>query len=158
MTRQREASSRALAEADDQLNRPQLLAALVEVALATGDAPAARAACDELAERSRALGSPMLAAESDRATGATELAEGDAGAALAPLRRASSGFRTLEAAYDVARTGILIARARRALGDEEGAGLEVAASRATFEALGAVAALAELDSAMPSQGRPVSAC
>ena len=99
----------------------------------------------------------MLAAVSDRATGATDLAEGDASAALAPLRRASSGFRSLEATYDVARTGILIARARRALGDEEGAGLEVAASRATFEALGAVAALAELDSAMPSQGRPASA-
>ena len=143
--------SRALAEADDQLNRPQLLAALVDVAVATGDVAAARSACGELAELSRALSSPMLAAVSDRATGATGLAAGDPSSALAPLRRASSGFRSLEATYDVARTGILIARARRALGDEEGAGLEVAASRATFEALGAVAALAELDSAMPSQ-------
>ncbi len=143
--------SRALAEADDQLDRPQLLAALVEVALATDDVASARRACDELAELSRALGSPMLEAVSDRATGATDLAEADAGSALAPLRRASSGFRSLEATYDVARTGILIARARRALGDEEGAGLEVDASRATFEALGAVAALAELDSAVPSQ-------
>lgn len=135
---------RALAEADGHVNRPQLLAAYVEVMLATGETPAARSACDELAELSRTLRSPMLAAICDRAIGATILGEGDAQAALAPLRRASSGFRTLEATYDVARTGILIARARRALGDEEGATLEVAASRAMFEALGAQADLAGL--------------
>jgi DNA-binding NarL/FixJ family response regulator len=82
---------------------------------------------------------------SDRAIGAVELADGDPGAALAPLRRASSGFRNVEAAYDVARTGILIARARRALGDEEGAKLEFEASRAAFDSLGAMADLAMLD-------------
>ena len=72
----------------------------------------------------------------------------DPGAALAPLRRASSGFRSIEAAYDVARTGLLIARARRDLGDEEGAGLEFEASRATLEGLGAMADLAMLDRLM----------
>jgi ATP/maltotriose-dependent transcriptional regulator MalT len=136
---------RALAEADDRVSRPQLLAAYVEVMLAVGDGPAARAACDELAALARSFGSPMLAAVSDRAIGAVNLAEGDAGAALAPLRRASSGFRNLEATYDVARTGILIARARRALGDEDGARLEGEVSRATLDALGAVADLAVLD-------------
>jgi DNA-binding NarL/FixJ family response regulator len=80
-----------------------------------------------------------------------ELADGDAATALAPLRRASSGFRNIEAPYEVARTGILIARARRALGDEEGAGLEFEASRSTLEALGAVADLAVLDSPVPGQ-------
>jgi len=113
--------------------------------LAVGDVPAARAACTELAQVARSLGSAMLAAVSDRATGAVELADGNPGAALAPLRRASSGFRNIEAAYEVARTGILIARARHALGDEEGAGLEFEASRATLESLGAVADLAILD-------------
>ena len=136
---------RALAEADDLVSRPQLLAAYVEVMLAVGDVPAARAGCAELAQAARSLGSAMLAAVSDRAIGAVELADGDPGAALAPLRRASSGFRNVEAAYDVARTGLLIARARRALGDEEGAGLEFEASRATLEGLGAVADLAMLD-------------
>jgi tetratricopeptide (TPR) repeat protein len=115
---------RALAEAEDRVSRPHLLAAYVEVMLGIGDVPAARAACEELAEVARSLGSSMLAAVSDRAAGAVGLADGDARGALAPLRRASSGFRQVEAAYDVARTGILIARARRALGDEEGAGLE----------------------------------
>jgi ATP/maltotriose-dependent transcriptional regulator MalT len=136
---------RALAEADDLVSRHQLLAAYVEVMLVVGDVPAARTGCSELAQVARSLGSAMLAAVSDRATGAVELADGDPGAALAPLRRASSGFRNIEAAYDVARTGILIARARRALGDEEGAKLEFEASRATLESLGAVADLAILD-------------
>ena len=136
---------RALAEADDLVSRPQLLAAYVEVMLAVGDVPAARAGCTELTQAARSLGSAMLAAVSDRAIGAVELADGDPGAALAPLRRASSGFRNIEAAYDVARTGLLIARARRALGDEEGAGLEFEASRATLEGLGAMADLAMLD-------------
>ncbi|MGH3332283.1 MAG: LuxR C-terminal-related transcriptional regulator, partial [Nocardioidaceae bacterium] len=138
--------ARALAEADDRVSRPHLLAAYVEVHLALGDVPAAREACHELAEVAESLGSPMLAAVSDRATGAVELADGDARAALAPLRRASSGFRTIEATYDLARTGILIARARRALGDEEGARLKLEASRETLEGLGAVADLAALDS------------
>jgi len=136
---------RALAEADDLVSRHQLLAAYVEVMLVVGDVPAARTGCSELAQVARSLGSAMLAAVSDRATGAVELADGDPGAALAPLRRASSGFRNIEAAYDVARTGILIARARRALGDEEGAKLEFEASGATLESLGAVADLAILD-------------
>ena len=136
---------RALAEADVPVSRRQLLAAYIEVMLAVGDVPAARAACGELAQVAQSLGSAMLTAAFDRATGALELAAGDPDAALAPLRRASSGFRNVEAAYDVARTGILIARARRALGDEEGAGLEFEASRALLEGLGAVADVAMLD-------------
>jgi ATP/maltotriose-dependent transcriptional regulator MalT len=136
---------RALAESAGEIGRPQLLAAQVEVALAVGDVPVARHACGQLAGLSRSLSSPMLAAVSDRATGAIELAEGDAAGALAPLRRAISGFRSLGATYEVARTGVLISRARRALVDEEGAALEEAASRSAFTALGASADLAELD-------------
>lgn len=146
------AIERALAEADDRVSRPPLLAAYVEVELALGDVTAARDACGELLEVARALGSPMLTAVSDRATGAVLVADGDARAALAPLRRASSGFRGLEAVYDVATTGVLIARARQTLGDEEGARLELAASRATFERLGARPDLAILDGQARGRG------
>ena len=144
---------RALAETGDPVGRPALLAAYVDIMLASGDVPAARTACDELAEVARSLGSPLLAAVSDRAAGAATLADGDVRAALGPLRRASDGFRSVAATYDVARTGVLIARARRRLGDEEGARLEADAARATFEVLGAVADLAALDGA-PSGGEP----
>ncbi len=146
------AIQRALAEADDRASRPPLLDACVEIELALGDVTAARDACDELCEVARALGSPMLTAVSDRATGAVLLADGDARAALAPLRRASSGFRGLEAVYDVARTGVLIAGARQALGDDEGARLELTASRATFERLGARPDLAMSDGQAHGRG------
>lgn len=143
---------RAMAEAEDLVSRPPLLAAYVEIELAVGDVPAARAACDELAEAARTLGSPMLTAVSDRAIGTVVLSDGDARAALAPLRRASSGFRELQAAYDVARTGLHIARARQVLGDEDGARLELEASRAVLERLGASADLAMLDGRVPGRG------
>ena len=58
----------------------------------------------------------------------------------------------------MARTGLLIARARRALGDEEGAGLEFEASRATLEGLGAMADLAMLDRLVPGREALVTAC
>ena len=153
---QREAAARgigrALAEADDRTSRAPLLAAYVEIMLAVGDVPAARDCCNELADLARSLSSPMLAAVSDRAVGAVELAKDDAGAALAPLRRASTAFRNLEATYDVARTGILIARARRALGDDDGARLEVEAARGMLRVLDAVADLAALDRMLRDQG------
>lgn len=149
------AIERALAEAGDRVSRPPLLAACVEVELALGDVTAARDACDELLEAARALGSPMLTAVSDRATGAVLLADGDARAALAPLRRASSAFRGLEAVYDVATTGVLIARARQTLGDDEGARFELAASRAIFERLGARPDLALLDGEARGRGAAV---
>jgi hypothetical protein len=63
--------------------------------LSVGDLPAARTACSELAQVARSFRSAMFTAVSDRATGAVELADGDPGAALAPLRRASSGSAAL---------------------------------------------------------------
>lgn len=127
---------RALAEAGDRLSRPGLLAAQIEATIAVDDLTTAGEACDELGDIARMVGSPMLTAIADRAAGAIQLAAGDGRAALAPLRRASSVFRDLGAAYDMARTGILIAAARRALDDDEGADLEFAASRRTLNALG----------------------
>jgi hypothetical protein len=50
-----------LAEADDLVSRPQLLAAYVEVMLAVGNVPAARAGCNELAQVARSLGSAIIA-------------------------------------------------------------------------------------------------
>ena len=72
-----------------------------------------------------------------RHCGWVRLAEDDARGALGHLRRASDGFRELEAPYEVARTALLIGTARAALGDAEGAALEFAAARATYQRLGA---------------------
>jgi DNA-binding NarL/FixJ family response regulator len=146
-----QAIDRAVAEADDPTVHTQLLAAYVEVMLACDRVPDARRATTLLAEVAQALGSPMLDAVSLRATGSVLLAEGDPRSALGPLRRASDGFRERELPYEVGRTAVLIGRARRELGDEEGARLEVDAARSTFARLGARSDLAALDSAGPTQ-------
>jgi len=75
-----------------------------------------------------------------------ELAQGDARAALAPLRRALQVWQQVEAPYLAARVRALTGLACRALGDEDGAHLELAASRAMFQQLGAKPDLARLDS------------
>jgi tetratricopeptide (TPR) repeat protein len=88
---------RALDEAGDPAARARLLPAQVEIALAGGDVPAARAAADELARVATGLKAPLLAATAAAAEGAVLLAEGDPRAALAALRGAWTAWRELEA-------------------------------------------------------------
>jgi ATP/maltotriose-dependent transcriptional regulator MalT len=145
------AIDRALAEADGPVARSQLLSAYVEVMLACERVGDARQATSRLAEAAQALGSPMLDAVSQRATGSVLLAEGDPRAALGPLRRASDGFRECVLPYEVARTAALVGRARRELGDEEGARLAIDAARSMFGRLGARPDLARLDRGRPAR-------
>jgi DNA-binding NarL/FixJ family response regulator len=65
------------------------------------------------------------------------LAQGDAQAALVPLRSARETWHALDAPYEIARTRVLAAEACRALGDAEAAALELEAAREIFERLGA---------------------
>jgi DNA-binding CsgD family transcriptional regulator len=132
-----QAIDRAVSEAGDPLSRSPLLAAYVEIMIGADRVDDASAAAAELTELAATLGSPLLDAVARRATGSVRLAEDDARGALADLRRASDGFRELDAPYDVARTALLIGTARAALGDEEGAALEFEAARATYLRLGA---------------------
>jgi DNA-binding CsgD family transcriptional regulator len=133
---------RALAETAEPLRRARLLPACVEIMLAVGDGPAASSACAELAEIAARHESPMLGAIAGQARGAVELAEGDAHAALASLRRAWRAWQELEAPYEVARTRVLVALACRALGDDDTAALELEAARGVFTRLGAAPDLA----------------
>lgn len=129
---------RALREADDPLTRARLLGPCSEVVLACGgDVAAARAAADELAALAADLDKPYLDALAAQVVGAVLLAEGDASGALVVLRRAWRGWRELEAPYDAARTRVLLARACRALDDDDSAEMELDAARAAFLELGA---------------------
>src|SRR5204862_5950510 len=78
----------ALDEAPDRVARSKVLAAYVEIVLAAGDVPAARVAADELAEIAAGIGASFLHAVAAQTRGSVLLAEGDARAALALLRRA----------------------------------------------------------------------
>ena len=83
---------------------------------------------------------------SAHAQGAIDLTEGDASAALLPLRRAWQMWQELEVTYEGARVRVLLALACRALGDGDTATLELAAARDVFAQLGAAPDLARVDS------------
>jgi DNA-binding CsgD family transcriptional regulator len=127
----------ALQEAREMRARPRLLAAAVEILIAVGEVSAARSAAEELSGIAGQLGGPFLAATDAHATGATLLAEGDAGGALRSLRQARTIWSSLDAPYDAARAGVLIGIACRQLGDEETATVELDSARVVFERLGA---------------------
>ncbi len=146
-----QAIDRALTEAEDPVGRSWLLDAYVEIMLANDRVQDAKSAAAELAAAASGLSSPMLEAIARRASGAVRLAEDDPRGALGDLRKASDGFRELAAPYEAARCAVLIGRARRSLGDDEGARLETDEARATFHRLGARPDLAALAGDRPAQ-------
>jgi DNA-binding CsgD family transcriptional regulator len=128
----------------DRLQRARLLPAYIEIMLAVGDIQEARTACRELDEIADALDIRVLRAIAAHSRGSVELAECDAEVALRSLRYAFEIWQQVEAPYPTARVRELVGRACRALGDEEGARLELEAARVVFEQLGAVPDLASL--------------
>jgi ATP/maltotriose-dependent transcriptional regulator MalT len=147
------ATRRALGETTDRLRRASLLPAHAEVMLAVDQLDEARRACGELDAIAAECDSDMLRAMLAHARGAVELAAGDAGGALASLRRAALAWQELEAPYEAARARVLVGRACRALGDEEGFWLELEAARSAFEELGAGPDVATVDALMGTAGR-----
>ena len=133
---------RALGEAPDD---PRLLEAAIDIALAAGDVPAARAAADRLAQGTPATAPALLRAMAARAVGRVLLAEGDPNGALAVLRGAAATWQELDAPFEAARVRVSIAGACSALGDRETARLELDAARRVFEQLGAAPALEDVD-------------
>ena len=132
---------RALTESERPQDRAHLLPAGVTVLLAAGSLEDARGWADELGDIVDSMGSSAIRAEHELALGELALSD-DPASALRRLRRASETWRSLAAPYDVARTGVLIARACRALGDEEGAELELDTAEELFRGLGAAKDLA----------------
>lgn len=147
---------RVVAAADQPLQRARFLPAAVEILLGVGDAEAARAACHELEQIAAQYDIRALSAMACHARGAVCLSEGDARAACEPLRRAFEIWRGLGAPYLAARIRVLLGRAYRALGDDDGGALELAAAREVFESLGATPDLARVD-ALGTPANPSSA-
>jgi DNA-binding CsgD family transcriptional regulator len=145
---------RAAGATTDRLKRMSLLPGYIEIVLATGDVQDARNACRELEEIARTFDTGVPGAIAAQARGAVDLAEGEAQAALGSLRCAFEVWQRIEAPYAAARVRVLIGLACRALGDEDGAGLEIDAARSVFERLGAMPDLARIDSLL--KGRPSS--
>jgi len=142
---------RALGEAGDRRTRASLLEASVDIALAAGDAAAAREAVVDLRSIAKAFGAQLLEAIAERADGAVLLAMGEAAAALTPLRRSFAAWKTLDAPYEAARVRVLIGLACRTLEDADTAALELESACRTFRQLGAAPDLAR---AQALAGRP----
>jgi DNA-binding CsgD family transcriptional regulator len=145
------ASRRVVSEARDRVTRCRVLPAHVEIMLAAGDVPAARAAADELSRIAGEVGEPLLAAVAAHAGGALLLAEGDVPAALTVLRGAWTAWQALDVPYEAARVRVLLGLACRELGDRDGAEMELDAARWVFQQLGAVSDLARVEAL---SGRP----
>jgi DNA-binding CsgD family transcriptional regulator len=137
---------RVVGETGERLRRAGLLPAYIEIMLAVGDVAEARSACRELEEIADSLGSGMLAATVAHARGAVALADGDAWAALVPLRHACRLWQELDVPFESARVRVLVGLACRVLADEDTAVLELEAARLVFEQLGAAPDIARVDS------------
>jgi ATP/maltotriose-dependent transcriptional regulator MalT len=126
-----------LADTRAQSARATALAAAVDILLAAGDLPQARAAAGELSEIAAALGTPLVSATAAHATGAVLLAEGDIARAASSLRQASGIWRDLEMPYEEAHTCLLLATVCERRGDEDGRRLELDCARTLFTRLNA---------------------
>jgi DNA-binding NarL/FixJ family response regulator len=152
--RQQEAEAsirRALGEPRRRFARACVLAASVEIMIAGGDVPSARASADELAQLAADVPMPFLRALSGQALGAVLLAEGDARTALARLRGAWIEWQGLEMPYEAAQVRLLMASACRALDDNDAASMELDAARRVFLRLGAAPDAERVDEMLGSR-------
>ena len=104
---------RALSETSDPLQRLRLLPACVEILLAVGAGEDARTASAEIEQIAGGDEQGVAGALAAHAAGAVDLAVGDAGAALAALRRACRAWQELGVPYEAARARMLVGLACR---------------------------------------------
>ena len=118
---------------DGDLQRAPLLDAQVEIEIAAGDLPRARAAADELAQVAARFQSKALVAGAALAQGRVRLAEGRTAEAEARCSEAARLWNEIGAPYEAAHARTVLAEALRAGGSQERAALELQAARAILE-------------------------
>jgi class 3 adenylate cyclase len=136
------AITRSLAETEEPLARLRRLPAQIEIAVAANDLKTARTAADELERlvdsyKIGARRAPALDATVHLASARIKLAEGDAEAAAADLRRTRNHWKEVGAPYETAQARMLLGIAFRRLADEHAATVELEAALGVFERLGA---------------------
>jgi class 3 adenylate cyclase len=120
-----------------ELRRAPLLAAQVDIAVASHDLVTARRAADALGSIASSVGTKALKATAAAARATVQLAEGDADDARASFTEVVHLWKELDAPYETARARTALASAHRAAGDETAALLELQAARSAFQRLGA---------------------
>lgn len=150
----RGAVDRLLVEGGGPVRRCRLLPATVELLVSSGEIERAREAADELATHARAFGCSALDALSAQASGAVELAHGDAAGALPYLRKAHGHWTRSDAPYERAQVQVLMGRALAAIGDTPSARRELESARSTFRRLGAGPAVDEVSALLAPPSLP----
>ncbi|MEA1902242.1 MAG: adenylate/guanylate cyclase domain-containing protein [Actinomycetota bacterium] len=155
------AALRRDAEANDEAwrgpSRARLLPALVEIAVAAGDIELASSAADELDEIAEAFDSAVWKASAQACQGSVALAKGDYDVAVGRLERARGMCQRSSLPYEMARTRVLLSKARKGVGDERGAGLELKAARVALVELGAAAEADRIGDLLPEdETAPIS--
>ena len=133
-----------------------LLPAAVEIGLAAGDAPMARAALSELRALALSLGTEAVDAAAAVAAGRVALADTQAEQAARELRRGIRIWSEIDVPYEAAQGRELLARAYEQLGDPDAATLELTAARACFERIGAEREARRLEVLHPRAGMPAT--
>ena len=132
---------RGLSDLDgDAIRATQLLAALVDAQLASGEMEAARAAAAELARLAGETSIRLVVARAELAAARVALATGDPADAAGPARRALAAFGALSMPLDAGEARLELARALAASAPELAAE-EARAAMAAFRDLGAARAL-----------------
>jgi class 3 adenylate cyclase len=147
-------SAEAGSPASDRLQRPYLLAAQVEIALAGDDLATAERGAAELEAVAAQYECDVLSGLAAAAAGRVALGRGQLEAAAASLRRAARLFQRARVPYEWARARALLARALLAAGDEALARQELTAARSEFERLGAEPDVAAADDSLSGRGEP----
>jgi DNA-binding CsgD family transcriptional regulator len=135
----------ALDGARSQRGRATMLIAYVEVMLVAARVSDARVGAEQLSEIANVVSAPFLIAAAAHAAGAVLLAENNPRDARTRLGDAWTTWNQIGAAYEGARTRVLLGLSCRQLGDAEGAQLEFEAARHIFDRLRAATDLAHLE-------------
>ncbi len=148
------AVERLQAEPGGPVQRCRLLPAAIEVLLSDRQVDRARELANELSAIAEDFGCEPLEAAAAEASGAVELAGGDAGGALPYLRKAQQMWARAEAPYERARARVLLGRALAAAGDHETSRRELEAARTALRQLGARPAADQVDRLLAPETLP----
>lgn len=128
---------RVLAAVQGDIFRHRLIPSGIEVLLSANHIDEASALADELASITEDFNSAAVRGAAHTVAAQIGLARHDADAALSAAKSALGYWLQLDAAYEAARSRVLIGRALQLLGDDDGADFELRTALAAFQAQGA---------------------
>ena len=141
----------------NRLARARLLPIQTEIARARGDAGTATAAAAELAEIAEEFGTAAIRGAAAQVAGVAALGRDDPADAVPRFRESRRLWREVDAPYEGAIVSVLLGEAMAQQGDADGARLELAGARSTFERLGAVPDVARVDASLAALDRAPTA-